>query len=150
VNCHNGPGVLFTDGKLPIEDFTPAIRPKGEGHQHHHALACTLMTSPSPLIHFDCLLLTHQREPDAIQLHHGWHFGKRLAMGLLHLRFDLIDALIDRAQTHLTLQDGTPLLAQVAQTLTETTAKKGLLIQIQPKALIFLQDGKRVFSITEK
>jgi hypothetical protein len=59
---------------------------------------------------------------------------------LLKERFDLIDALVDRVYPHTALQGGTPFLAQVAQTLAQPTAKEHPLIQIQPKASVFLQD----------
>jgi len=56
--------------------------------------------------------------------------------------FDPIDPLINGAQPYTSSQCGTPALAQVTQTLAQTTAEEHVLIQIQPEALIFLPDRK--------
>src|SRR5205085_9895032 len=94
------------------------------------------MALPTPLIHLDRLLLVDNGEPNAIQLDHGWDIGDRLTAGLLHQRFDLIDALIVGTQPHLTLQGGTLLLAQVAQILRYSTSIKHLMITIVPSVII--------------
>src|SRR5947209_13863156 len=61
-------------------------------------------------------------------------------MGLLQEGLNLIDAFVDRSQTHTAAQYGAPSLAQIAQTLTQAAAKEHVLIQIQPKALEFLDN----------
>jgi hypothetical protein len=67
--------------------------------------------------------------------------SNRFTAGLLQERFDLIDPLVDRAQAHTTLKGGTPVLSQVTQTLAQATAKECLLLHIQLKVPIILQDG---------
>jgi hypothetical protein len=103
-------------------------------------LAAALMPTALAFIGFDRLVLRLNRNRDAIELHHGRHIADRFTVGLLQERFDLIDTLIERAQAHTAVQDGTPPLAEIAQTLTESTAKEHILIHIQPKALKLLQD----------
>ncbi len=91
-------------------------------------LTPTLLSPSASLVDLDRLLLVYNGQPDPIKLDHWRHLCDRLPTGLLYQGFNLIDPLIDRAQTHLALQVGTPLLAQIAQALTQATAEEHLLI----------------------
>ena|GEM_PF-6377489 len=53
---------------------------------------------------------------------------------------DLIDAFIDRAQSHAASHRRTPPLTDLAQTLAQPATEEYILIQIQPKTLELLQD----------
>ena len=98
------------------------------------------MAAALPLIQFDRFALPLDRYPDAIELDDRGHIGDRFLMGLLQERLDLIDALVDSPQAHTAAQCGTPPFAQIAQTLAQASAKEHVLIQIQPKALEFLDN----------
>jgi hypothetical protein len=54
----------------------------------------------------------------------------------------LIDPLIERAQAHTSLNRRAPTLSHLAQTLTKATSEQHILIQIHPKPLVLLSDGK--------
>src|SRR3954464_16055587 len=95
-----------------------------------------LLSPSASLVNFDRLLLVYNAQPDPIKLDHWRHLCDRLSAGLLYQGFPLIDPLCERAQPHLALQVGTPLLAQIAQDLTQAAAEEHLLIEIIPKALI--------------
>jgi len=73
------------------------------------------MAAALATVGFDCLALVLDRQPDAIELHHRRHIRDGFIVGLLHQRFDLIDALIERAQSHTTAQNGTPASALAGQ-----------------------------------
>src|SRR5437588_10334062 len=103
-------------------------------------LARSLMALTLAFIRLDGVLWHLQGEPNAIELHDGRSLGDRFTVGLPAERLQLIDPFIDRPQAHTAAQQGTPLLTQMAQTLEESTAKEGTLIQIQPQALELLQD----------
>src|SRR5207302_515890 len=55
---------------------------------------------------------------------------------------NLVDALIERAQSDTAAHRLTPAHAQVPQTFTQPAAQDDILVQIEPEALIFLQDRK--------
>jgi hypothetical protein len=63
----------------------------------------------------------------------------------LHLPYqelDLVDALIDGSQSHIPFYLLTPSLTDDSQTLAHTRAKKDILIQIEPKSLVFFEETK--------
>ncbi|SRR5712692_92135 len=91
-------------------------------------------------IEFDRLVLRLNCHPDAIELHHCQHIRDRFMVGVLQKWFDLIDAFNERTQAHTATQDGTPPLTQIAQTLTEASAKEHILTHVQQKAFKFRQD----------
>jgi hypothetical protein len=54
----------------------------------------------------------------------------------------LVDSLIDRSQSHIPFDLLTPSLTDHTQTLTHPTAKKDILIQVEPKSLVFFENAK--------
>src|SRR5437588_45363 len=131
-------GMLFTGSHLPIEDFTPTIFPEAEGNQDHDLFAGALFSFPLALILLDLLLLALDRDPDAIELHHAGSGRKGAGTHVLDERFDLVDALIDGAQSHIPSNLLAPALTDHPQTLPQPTTKEHILIQIEPKPAIFL------------
>src|SRR5260370_13832247 len=134
--------MLFALGDLAIHDLASAtdIIPEPESNQHHDTLALALFASSLAAIGLLFLGLALDGQPDAIELDHRRHIRDRLQLRLRHKGSDLIDALIERAQSHAASHCRTPPLANLAQTLAQTTTKKHILIQIQPEALELLQD----------
>src|SRR5258708_11228811 len=134
-----------TGSHLPIQDFSFAatIGPEPERHEQHRLLAGSLMTLALACVQLDGVRLSLHAQPNATELHDGRHLGEGFMPCLPKQRFDLIDALIDRAQPDTALQRGTPFLAQETQTLAQPTAKEHTLIHIHPKAVVLLQDGVR-------
>lgn len=52
----------------------------------------------------------------------------------------MIDQLIERAESNRMFQLSTPAIPDRPQALAQTTAKKGVLLQVHPKPLKFLQN----------
>ncbi len=132
----------FPLGEFPIENFAPAtaIGPQSQGYSQHHELALALL-SPSPAtVRFQGARRYLQSQPSTIELDHRRHLCN---MGVVSLREQgrkLVDVLIERAQSNTTPYRLTPALTYVPQTFTQPAAQNNILIQIQPEALIFLQD----------
>src|SRR5258708_888154 len=106
--------MIFTACDLPIEDLPPPIRPKAERHQDHHLPTCALFPLPLAFVRLDLLLLADDRDPDAIQLDHGGNISERSRMHASGQGFDLVNPLIERSQTHLSLNCRTPALSDLA------------------------------------
>ncbi len=64
-------------------------------------------------------------------------------MHLLDQWLYLVYALIDRSQSHIPFDGLTPSLTDHAQTLPHATAKEHILIQVEPKSLVFFEKTKR-------
>ncbi len=101
---------------LPIEDvpFATPIGPQAQGNQHHDAFATLPVTLALAAILVDALLLRLHAEPDAIELDDRRDLADRLTMDLSQPGFELIDPLIDGAQSHTCSQRGCPFLAELA------------------------------------
>jgi hypothetical protein len=94
------------------------------------------------LVGLDFFLLLLNRDPNAVTLEDGWGLGEMLFAHAMHQWLDLIDELIERAQPNGTLQLCTPAISDRPQALAQTTAEQGILLQVHPKPLKFLQDTK--------
>src|SRR5258707_1238091 len=101
--------MIFAARYLPIENLSSPIRPKTERHQDHHLAACARLALPLPFIWLDRLLLALDGHPDAIQLENGRNVCHRSRVSALGQRFELIDPLIECAQSHTSLDRGAPL-----------------------------------------
>src|SRR5947209_6126644 len=135
-------GMLFAGSKLPIEDFTPAIFPEAQSNQDHDLFAAALLSVALSFVLLDLLCLALDRDPDAIELNHLGRGGKGAHTHLLDERFYLVDPFIDGSQSHIPSDLFAPALTNHAQTLPQPTTKECILIEIEPKPTIFLQNTK--------
>jgi hypothetical protein len=115
-------GLLFLVGYLPIENlsFAAAIGPQAKGNQHHDAFAALALAA----ILVDALLLGLHAQPDAIELHHRRYLLDRPAMHLSQLSFQLIDPLIDGAQSYACSHRGCPFLVSRCRKLRDKPLPK--------------------------
>src|SRR5205823_6586778 len=80
------------------------------------------------------------RDPDAIELNHAGRRGKGSRTHVLYERFYLVDPLIDGSQSHIPSSLLTPELPDHTQTLPQPTTQEHILIEIEPKPALFLQN----------
>ena len=135
-------GLRFALGEFPIENFSPAtaISPQSQGHEQHHTLALVLLSAPPATVGFQGSRRHLQPQPNAIKLDHRRYLRNGGLVSLQEQGRNLIDALVERAQPNTTAHSLTPALTYVPQTFTQPAAQHDILVQIQPEALIFLQD----------
>src|SRR5947209_20109279 len=133
-------GRLSASSKLPIEDFPPAIFPEAQGNQDHDLFAAALLSFALSFVLLDLVCLALDRDPDAIELNHTGRGGKGARTHLLDERFSLVDTLIDGSQSHIPSYLLAPALTDHAQALPQPTTKEHILIEIEPKPTIFLQN----------
>lgn len=95
------------------------------------------------LVLLDGIVLLLDGDPNTITLHNRWRLRKMLFLPLMHKWLHLMNQLIDRAQANWTSQLPTPALFDRSSTLTQTTAKERIVLEIYPKPLKFFQDARR-------
>ena len=135
--------MIFAAGYLPIEDLSSPVWPEAERHQDHDFFSAALMAFALLFVRLNGFLLVLNGDPNAITLKHHRCFWEMLLVHLMHEWFHLINELINATEPNGTSQLTAPPLFDCSQTLPQATAKEGILLEIDPKPLILLQQSKR-------
>lgn len=94
------------------------------------------------LVELDSFFLRSNGNPNTVTWHNCRGFWKMLLLHTMHQWFYLVHEVINRTETDGTSELTVPSLFDGSQTLPQAAAKKGILLQIDPKPLILLQESK--------
>src|SRR5947209_8877006 len=105
-------GMSLTVGNLPIYNLLfICILPKTEGNEDHHPFSFFLMTSAMAFIRANRSSFVLKRQPNTVELYDSRGLINGLFMIVVDYLLDLVNPLIDRAQSDRAAHTGTPALA---------------------------------------